>query len=148
MTSPSQYLRRNEPKAIVFTITDGAIEYDNGNSHGFDRKKVWARTRGAVVFLIQNNDDNACEVTIPFGEFEPKAGAPAAPIDEVASGMDTVAVPAGDIGLLRYAVKPTAHFHFPLGTPCFTYKYTLHYRNTQSGVTVDVDPDLEISPGT
>jgi hypothetical protein len=56
-----------------------------------------------------------------------------------------VSVPPGGGDALVYVIKPAAHFSLP-STPAFTYKYTLYYTNTRTGVTTPVDPDLEVSP--
>ena len=141
-------VQRTKPDTIVFTINNGEIDYDNGNSMGLERGRVWVHPGGQARFSIQNNDANAYDVRIPFNEFEPfgdrAADTPREPINEPASGRATVNVQPRAAAALTYVIKPAAHFPFP-ETPAFLYKYTVYYTNTRIGER-RLDPDLEVSP--
>ena len=139
-------IQRTKPHSIVYTIAGGAIDYDNGDPTAPDRKTVWARAAGNVAFTIRNNDSDPYEVRIPFAEFAPKDGGPSGPINERASGNDSVRVAPGGVEMLNYVIKPAAYFPFSPSTPAFTYKYTLYYANSSAGIRTVVDPDLEVSP--
>lgn len=141
--------QRTKPKSILFTIAGGTIACDNGNTIGVKRTEVWARAGGKAVFTIQNNDDDAVDVRIPFNEFLPSrehgGDAPPAPIDDRATPRDTIRVQPRDVEVLTYVIKPGAHFHDFKKAPAYTYKYTLYYTNVRTRETIPEDPDLEVS---
>ena len=133
-------------KSVAFSLTDGTLHDGSGKSMPVESIRVSARAGGKAIFTIQNNDDDAYDVSIPFHEFVPRDGGPSDPINEHASGQDGVRVPGRDVEVFAYIVKPATHYPFSPSHPTFHYKYTIHYTNVRTGKTSIVDPDLEVSP--
>jgi hypothetical protein len=137
-----------KPDTIVYTINNGTIGWNNGNPPGPDGDTVWVHPGGKVRFGIDNGDDDAFAISIPFKTFEPKGPSPSDPIDEPASGnKETVTVAPHSRRELAYVIKRAKHFPFETDSvDAYRYKYTLHYRNTRTNVSTSLDPDLEVTP--
>ena len=133
-------------KSVAFSLTDGTLHDGLGKASPVESARVSARAGGKAVFTIQNNDSDEYDVSIPFDEFVAADGGPSGPINEHASGNDTVRIPPRDVEVLAYIVKPAAHFPFSASHLTFHYKYTMRYTNVRTGQTRIVDPDLEVSP--
>jgi hypothetical protein len=135
-----------KPREIVFSITDGAIQYGVRNPVSTRGDKIWARAGGKAVFNIENETSDPCEVRIPFDEFVPIAGAPAIPINQAASGEESVVVPPHDVAALVYTIKPVSHFEFSETKQACRYKYSVYSTNLHTGEPTVEDPDLEVTP--
>jgi hypothetical protein len=135
-----------KPNSIRYTISGGAIDCDNENTAGLDKRKVWARAGGRVVFTIQNHDDVDYRVRIPIDEVRPRHDGPAEPLDRHPDYTEMAVVPKRDMAVIVLKVKHQQHFPFGPQASAFTYKYNVYWADVSNGTPEEqLDPDLEIS---